>query len=324
MVIGVQDTLNDRTKHISAVIGAIPDVVHDMGDFSRSDRKVLHDALGRLSLGLMLREVDAYASSEEARVAMRIALDSSVLHEAARALNIRTALVQTEHYAATRASQSAMRAAFDARIFKEVRDTLRARTASRLLLHYALKGAPFVTDAMRTAVDKKVYDEARSSLRQTTGRLIIDAAGTSDAAKQWMLHRLYGDPLLAEHRHGQASGGSAYDDWQDTRIPPREQPRQETTNTQSNDRAIFEAVIAKVSLASAKTLSGMDQAEVVRVVRTIEAVRQKAATNGRNISDREIYLRFAKRSNNATEPNPAHVRATQIVQLLMTDNQFVC
>ena len=325
MVAGVQDTLNDRAKRISAVMGAIPDVVYDMPDFHQRDRSVLHDALGRITFSGTVREIDALASSEEARQALRVMLDQRVLMNAAGSISLRARLQDAQHYGATVTSKQAMRAAYDAWTFQEIRNapTLIGARGSHLL--NKATSADYVADAMLTAVDAKVYDEAKRSIFEQSGRRTITMYASSTAAAQWMLHCLYRDPIPHQEQYKQQEKQWWYDHVSDTRIPPREGwPQQETTAPERDDHAVYESVMAKVTLTAAKTLGGMERAEVARVVRTIEAVRQKAAQEGREVSDREIYLRFAKRSNNAAEPNPAHVRATQIAQLLMQNNQFVC
>lgn len=326
----VHTALGQRTSQYVDVIGAIPDVVMDMPDFSTREHNMLNAALRRLSLPVALAEISTLSIADEVRMAMRISVDPYVLDKASRSLSAGVAMRFSDAYGATRASRRAMRASLDAKIFREAGRKVSYRGTHEVINSFAATGEPYVTHAMRTLVDARVLRNAASALRENSGRMTIQSGATSQAAGRWMLHSLYGDPITPPRGNAQGNRRSqqAFND-QDTRIhPPRGQHQAEATpsvvSQEEQDRQLYTSVIEKVPLSVARTLDSMTREEVLKVVRTIHKIREHAASKDIEVSDREIYLRFARRSNNAAEATPEHVRSTQIAQLLLADkNTFV-
>ena len=93
-------------------------------------------------------------------------------------------------------------------------------------------------------------------------------------------------------------------------------PNGKSTNQESRESSEYEKLMTKLKKESFdlhKTLSGFEEADVTKVIMTVLKIREKDPET----TDRNIALRYLRRTNNAQNPEPAHLTASQIVMVLL-------
>ncbi|MEO5627971.1 MAG: hypothetical protein ABIQ89_03715 [Candidatus Saccharimonadales bacterium] len=312
----IGDTLSDTAKKIGGIIGAAPEVIDGLPDFSAQDRSHYHQALS-----------DFKTSP----------------HMAIYNLNKNNPFVW---------SQNIIRVALDDIVYSEARDTFKISPASSDYQIDRSVSSPQVGRAMKVGLDDLVYSQGYEDAKTSpvSGKYFFQRHASSKRASQAMTTGLdslvYGSarriigisPISANHQvKNQASSPKAANiiiddmavprqkaagsDWservrQATNTPPPRPPRQEAApkpKPQKTPYQLFMTDLRSKDRDTFETIRAFDEVDVARVIATVKHLREKDPT----ITDKQIAIKYARASNNAEEASPERKRATQIVMALM-------
>jgi hypothetical protein len=299
---------------------------------SQSDERVWHDVrklaashgVGYMSTVRALQQ----GSSPEARDAMRAALDDIVWHDVKKLAASHgvgyMSTIRALQQGSSPEARNAMRAALDDIVWHDVRKLAVSHGVGYMSTIRALQqgSSPEARNAMRAALDDIVWHDVRRlaahygvgyeatirALQQGSSREVRDAMrrllpqrnethssgerpssfGNNDVRDFFTSSSFRTGFYNAEGQHRPG----AHRQSQQTTPPRHESPRAEVPRQRP---AHEEAVRVVGQVAANKQFSWLareDIAAVTRVITTVRALRKRAADNGEQISDKEVYIRY--------------------------------
>ena len=311
----IQDVTSDSSKAIGRIIGLIPDILDDLPDFSDIDKTTLtkaqRDASGlHGGIRFALTHDIPNASSKQARVAIHSALDDIILTKAQRDASglhegIRFALKHDIPNASSKQARTAMHSALDEIILtKAQRDASGLHDGIRFALKHDIPNAS--SQQARQIIENEVVSNTTSSRRSHNHQNQSESSRSSNTHSGSQQGR----------KGSSKSGQNSHKESGQNGRQSQSNPNGKSTNQESRESSEYEKLMTKLKKESFdlhKTLSGFEEADVTKVIMTVLKIREKDPET----TDRNIALRYLRRTNNAQNPEPAHLTASQIVMVLL-------
>jgi hypothetical protein len=404
--------VNKRTT--SLIIGMVPELLHSMPDFSRSDRAAYQEAQRAYSMYSAKSDVGRQIGDQLVRQAIYTALDKRVLKEAQTAFSLYSAKSDIHRHASSSSAQEAMNRNLDGRVYSEARNAFSLYSAKSDIRSHA-SGKPAKL-AMEAALDRFVLRDVKQAFSIYSAKSDLTAHASSNIDQQIMdeiLFEFFPDDIIATNlknarlkfmqnhqipsfisldslpsrarvKELQETIDSLQEElsdlgklsfvkrtkinkdikifefyinslkqqvdwleanpdivqqWQaiEANIRSGSRTNQEQSRTHQNtarqqrtktkqakqipqNESIYQAAVRALTNAEHSlgfTLTSYPKKSVLKVINTVILARESAAKKGKELSDRDILLRYMKISNTNPNPTPDQTQATQIMLTLM-------